>query len=71
MTSKYGSFSPKFFGKFFVVVKIRLFLRLKKKTIATKFEGGGRGWYGLKIAFCSFHNILGESEFVLFFSCTK
>ena len=32
MTSKYGSFSPKNVGTFFVVqIRFRLFLRLKKK----------------------------------------
>ena len=39
MTSKYGSFIPKKFGNFFVVVKIRF----KKVSMATKFEGVGGG----------------------------
>ena len=47
ITSKYGSFSPKMFGKYFFFVKIRfqLFQDLneeeKKVPMATKLEGGG------------------------------
>ena len=40
MTSKYGSFSPKFCGKFLVFVKIR-FRLFKKVSMASKFKGGG------------------------------